>query len=80
MRALAVRLLVGWALLTDSRALQTFGSEAACEAAIVGFQAQARAGALWVRVQQQATIQGDPALTLFWRQASRRSGASGSVG
>ena len=71
---MAIGLLAGWVLLTASRALQTFGSEAACEAAIVGFQAQARAGTRWVAQQRQAAQgQPDESIVLFWRQAGRRA-------
>ncbi len=64
--------LTGWVLLAPDNQ-GSFQTAASCEAAVTAFQAQARDGARWVRVQQQATIQSDPALTLFWRQASRRA-------
>jgi hypothetical protein len=66
---LVIGLLAGWVLLTDSRALQTFGSEAACAAAVTAFQAQARDGARWVEAQYRV------APTAFWSSAVQRAAA-----
>jgi hypothetical protein len=75
MRALGVLvLLTGWVLLTDSRALQTFGSETACRAEIVAWAGRAREGARWVAAQRdQAKAQPNESIELFWRQAVRRA-------
>jgi len=59
-----------WVLMApDNRG--SFPTAASCEAAITAWINQARDGARWVAAQQQATMQSDPALTLFWRRSAR---------
>lgn len=66
MKTLAIGLL--WVLLApDARG--SFGSEAACEAAVASWQRQARDGALWVETQYRA------APTAFWSRAVQRAAA-----